>query len=60
MFNRKAKKTNKVPYKFSDFLHGFGMFTLNAVGLTIEIFWFPAFLAAMAFFAGGGLDIITK
>jgi len=49
-----------MPYKFSDFLHVFGLFFLNAIGLAIEIFWFPAFITTMAFLAGGGLDIITK
>jgi len=60
MFKTTVKKTNKMPYKFSDFLHVFGLFFLNAIGLAIEIFWFPAFITTMAFLAGGGLDIITK
>lgn len=54
------KKKDKIPFYFSDFMNGLGLFLVNIIGLTIEVFWFPAVLALICFLSSGGLDIMLK
>ena len=49
--------SKKVSYTFTDFLYGSWRFTINLMGLTVEVLLVPALLILMAFYFSGNLTL---